>query len=173
MLNRLIKVVLFVVCLVLSVWQFYHENIGNGISLLLLSLFVVLFYFRNENMLGAFFYLKKQNFEKTVKFLDRIKHPEKSLVRGQQAYYYYLRGLAESQMGKPMTTSEKYLKKALKIGLRMKHDRAMAKLNLASIAASKRRKREALNLVAEVKKLDTSKMLSEQVRMLQNQMKKI
>ncbi len=172
MLNRLIKIVLSIGCFGFAIWQFYQENIGNGISLVLLSGLVILFYFKNENILMAFFYLRKQNFEKTIKFLNKIKYPEKSLIKSQQAYYYYLLGLVESQVGKSMTISEKYLKKALKIGLRMKHDRAMAKLNLASIAASKRRKREALNLITEVKKLDTSKMLSEQIKMLQTQLKK-
>ncbi|WP_317044155.1 DUF2892 domain-containing protein [Ichthyobacterium seriolicida] len=146
-------------------------NIGNGIMLIILALLVLLLYFRNENIIMAFFYLKKQKLEKSRKWLSRIKSPEKTLVRSQQAYYYYMLGLIEGQ--KSMTQSEKYLKKALSIGLGMKHDRAMAKLNLAAIAISKRRKREATNLLAEVKKLDKAKIFSEQIKAVKDQLKRI
>ena len=69
--------------------------------------------------------------------------------------------------------AEKYFKKALSLGLNMKHDIAMAKLQLAGIALSKRRKREATILITEAKKLDTQNMLAEQIKMLKQQLKKI
>jgi hypothetical protein len=69
--------------------------------------------------------------------------------------------------------AEKYFKKALSLGLNMKHDIAMAKLQLAGIALSKRRKREATALIGEAKKLDTQNMLAEQIKMLKQQLKKI
>ena len=55
----------------------------------------------------------------------------------------------------------------------MNHDLAMAKLQLAGVAMTKRRKREATNLIAEAKKLDKHGMLKEQIQMLKQQMKKI
>lgn len=55
----------------------------------------------------------------------------------------------------------------------MDQDLAMAKLNLAGIAMTKRRKREATNLLAEAKKLDKHNMLQDQIRMMKQQMKKI
>jgi len=69
--------------------------------------------------------------------------------------------------------AEKYFKKALSLGLNMKHDMAMAKLQLAGIAMSKRRKREATMLITEAKKLDTQNILNEQIKMLKDQLKKI
>ena len=69
--------------------------------------------------------------------------------------------------------SEKFLKKAVKLGLSMDHDLAMAKLQLAGIAMTKRRKREATTLMAEAKKLDKHGMLKEQMQMMKQQMKKI
>ena len=62
-----------------------------------------------------------------------------------------------------MTQAEKYLRKAVRLGLAMKHDLAMAKLQLAGIAMTKRRKREATLLMAEAKKLDKHGMLKEQM----------
>ena len=53
-----------------------------------------------------------------------------------------------------MTQAEKYLRKAIRLGLSMNHDLAMAKLQLAGIAMTKRRKREATTLMNEAKKLN-------------------
>jgi hypothetical protein len=72
-----------------------------------------------------------------------------------------------------MTQAEKFLRKAVKLGLSMDHDLAMAKLQLAGISMTKRRKREATNLMAEAKKLDKQGMLKEQIQMMKQQMKKI
>ena len=58
-----------------------------------------------------------------------------------------------------ITQAEKFLKKAVKLGLSMDHDLAMAKLQLAGIAMTKRRKREATTLMNEAKKLDKHGML--------------
>jgi hypothetical protein len=54
----------------------------------------------------------------------------------------------------------------------MDHDMAMAKLNLAGIAFTKRRKQEAQRLLKEAQALDKRDMLSEQIRMMKQQMKK-
>ena len=55
----------------------------------------------------------------------------------------------------------------------MNHDIAMANLNLAGIAMARRRKREALNYMAQAKKYDKAKLLSDQIKMLKGQMGRI
>jgi len=72
-----------------------------------------------------------------------------------------------------MNQAEKFFKKAVSLGLSMDADLAMAKLNLAGIAMTKRRKREAQTLLTEAKKLDKHNMLGEQIQMMKQQMKKI
>lgn len=109
--------------------------------------------------------------EGTQKWLDRIKNPEAALITKQQGYYNYLHGILHSQ--KNLTQAEKFFRKALKLGLTMDYDVAMAKLSLAGIAMQKRRKREATTLLNEAKKLDKNNMLTEQIKMMQQQMKKI
>lgn len=155
----------------LAVWQFVEGNIGNGIMWVMLSGLVLLTYFRNERILLAFWYLRKNDLDKAEGALKRIKKPDQSLVKGQQAYYYMLMGMIESQRG--IGKAESLLRKALSIGLRMSHDQAMVKLQLAGIAIAKRRKREATVLLSEVKKLDKRGMLTDQVKMIKNQMKRI
>ncbi|TVQ76193.1 MAG: DUF2892 domain-containing protein [Flavobacteriales bacterium] len=171
MLNKIIRLGLTALIFVWSIYQFAQGNIGNGISLILLASLVFLTYLRNENIVMALWYLRKNDTEKAEKALSRIKNPEKSLIKSQAAYYYLLSGMLESQRG--VGKSEGLLKKALSIGLRNKSDQALAKLNLAGIALTKRRKREAQILLTEVKKLDEKKMFAEQVRMIKEQMKRI
>lgn len=171
MLNKIIRLALTAIFLGLAVWQFIEGNIGNGIMWVLLSGLVLFTYFRNENILIAFWHMRKNNMAKAEASLHRIKNPEKSLVKGQLAYWYMLKGIVTSQSG--IGKAETYLRKALKTGLRMKHDQAMAKLQLAGIALTKRRKREAMVLLSEVKKLDKRGMLNDQVKMIKQQMKRI
>ena len=65
------------------------------------------------------------------------------------------------------------MKKALSLGLRFDHDKAIATMNLAAAALAKGRKQEAERLLAEAKKLDKAGMIEEQIKMLKQQMKKV
>ena len=168
---KYIKLILAVLTLSYSVFQFYENNIGNGIALIFLMIIFVFLYFKNEIILLAFLRLRKQDFNGTEKWLNKIKNPESALTRKQVGYYNYLKGIISSQTN--LTLAEKYFKKAISLGLSMNHDLAMAKLSLAGILIQKRRKREATTLLNEAKKIDTQKMLSDQIKMMQQQMKKI
>jgi tetratricopeptide (TPR) repeat protein len=170
MFNKNLKLVLTALIVIIAIWQFTESNIGNGIFLILLSLIFVLLYFKNEIILLAFLKLRKQDFDGANKLLDKIKDPHTALVRKQEGYYNYLKGLMLSQTN--LTQAEKFLKKAVELGLNLDQDMAMAKLNLAGIAISKGRKMEAEKLLTEVKKLDKQNMLKEQVTMMKANLKK-
>jgi tetratricopeptide (TPR) repeat protein len=171
MFNKNIKLVLAFLIIAFAGYQFVQGEIGNGIFLILLSLIFVFLYFRNELILLSFLRMRKQDLDGTEKWLKKIKNPESALTSKQQGYYNYLHGIIYSQ--KNLTQAEKYFRKALKLGLNMDYDVAMAKLSLAGIAMQKRRKREATTLLQEAKKLDKNNMLGEQIKMMQQQLKKI
>lgn len=171
MFNKNIKLVLAGLIIAAAIWQFIEGNIGNGIFLILLSGIFIFLYFKNEMILLAFLRLRKQDFDGANKWLSKIKDPEKALTQKQQGYYWYLHGLMVSQTN--ITQAEKFFKRAIRMGLSMDHDLAMAKLNLAGIAMTKRRKREATMLLNEAKKLDKHGMMTDQIRMMKEQMKKI
>ena len=135
-----------------------------------LSLIFIFLYFKNEFILLAFLKLRKQDFDGAKKWLDKIKNPQSALTTKQQGYYNYLNGIMVSQTN--MNEAEKYFKNAISLGLSMDHDLAMAKLNLAGIAFTKRRKQEANLLLAEAQKLDKRGILTEQIKMMKQQMKK-
>ena len=171
MFNKYIKLVVAVAIVAWAVFEFTEKHIGNGISLILLAGVFVFFYFKNEFLLLAFLRLRKQDFPGAQKWLGYIKNPSGALIKKQEGYFNFLHGLLVSQTN--LTQAEKYFKKALKLGLSMSHDIAMAKLQLAGVAMTKRRKREATNLIAEAKKLDKHGVLNEQIKMMKQQMKKI
>lgn len=171
MFNKNIKLFVAIAIIAYAIYQFVDNEIGNGIFLLLLSSIFILFYFKNELIILAFLQLRKQNFEGAKKYLDKIKNPEGALVRKQQGYYNYLNGLMVSQTN--LNAAEKFFKKAVELGLSMDQDLALAKLQLAGIAASRRKKIEAEKLLKEATKLDKHNMLKDQIVMLKQQLKKI
>jgi hypothetical protein len=67
--------------------------------------------------------------------------------------------------------SEQLLRKAIGLGLRTGQDNAVARMHLAGICAQTGRKKEALTLLAEAKKLDTSGMMTDQIKQMQGQLK--
>lgn len=171
MFHKYIKLALATLITAWSVYEFSLGHIMNGISILLLAGVFVFLYFKNEILLLVFLKLRKQDFAGANKLLDRIKNPSGALIQKQEGYYNLMKGIMTSQTN--LTQSEKYFKKAIKLGLSMKHDLAMAKLQLAGIAMTKRRKREATNLISEAKKLDKHNMLADQIKQLKDQMKRI
>ncbi|WP_299782006.1 DUF2892 domain-containing protein [uncultured Formosa sp.] len=170
MYNKNIKLVIAGLIIAYAVYQFIEGNIGNGIMLILLSSIFIFLYFKNEFILLAFLKLRKQDFEGATKWLNKIKNPDSALVAKQHGYYNYLHGIMVSQTN--MNESEKYLKKAVALGLNMDHDLAMAKLSLAGISLSKRRKQEATKLLSEAQKLDKQGMLTDQIKMMKENMKR-
>ncbi len=170
MYNKEIKIVLALIILASSIFLFNIGEIGYGIIVLIIMGLIILSIFKDERIVKAFYHLRKNEAQKAASTLSKIKHPEK-LIRSQEAYFYYLNGLILSQT--QMNQSEKFFKKALSIGLRTDTDKAVAKLNLAGLAMSRRKKREATTLITEAKKLDKHNMLDDQLKMMKQQLKRI
>ena len=170
MYNKEIKIALALIILAYSIFLFNSGEIGYSIVVLIIMGLVILSIFKDERIVKAFYHLRKNDMQKAASTLSKIKHPEK-LIRSQEAYYYYLNGLILSQT--QMNQSERFFKKALSIGLRTDTDKAVAKLNLAGLAMSRRKKREATTLITEAKKLDKHNMLDEQLKMMKQQLKRI
>jgi len=170
MYNKEIKIALALIILACSILLFNSGEIGYGIVVLFIMGLVILSIFKDERIVKAFYHLRKNDMQKAASTLNKIKHPDK-LIRSQEAYYYYLNGLILSQT--QMNQSERFFKKALSIGLRTDTDKAVAKLNLAGLAMSRRKKREATTLITEAKKLDKHNMLDEQLKMMKQQLKRI
>ena len=86
------RIILSVLLLALSIYEFWDGEIGNGIFILLLMIIAIITIFFNEVMLMVFLAVRKGDFEKAEKRLDLIKKPE-LMVNGQEAYYYLMKGM--------------------------------------------------------------------------------
>lgn len=167
--NKYIKFVIAGLMIAAGIYLMMNRNIGWGIVVVLLSSIPVLLFFKNEFILAAFWYLRKQNMEKATKWLSKITNFKSQLHRSQYGYFHYLQGLTLAQ-DHPQKV-EPFMKKALEYGLNMKHDRAMATLNIAAGAMQKGRRQEAIKLLEEAKRLDSAGMMTEQIKMLKDQLK--
>lgn len=168
MIGLLIKLILTLGSLGYSAYSFVDGDWGTGIVMILLCSMVVLTIFKNEWIIMSLLQMRKQDTEKAAHYLAKIKQPQ-FLIKRQRAYYYYLTALA-GQATKSMTETESLLKKALNIGLKQDQDKAVAKMNLAAIAMSKGRRKEADILLIDAKKLDKGKVLSSHIKELRSQM---
>ncbi|WP_333660839.1 DUF2892 domain-containing protein [Chishuiella changwenlii] len=168
--NKYIKLVIAVILIALAIFLFTTREYGWGFVSLLLAVFPILFYFRNENILLAFWFLRKEDMVKAKRWLNKITNPSSQLIPKQMGYFNYMKGITEAQDN--VALSEKYMKEALNYGLSFDHDRAMANLSLAGAAMSKGKKKEAENYIKEAKKNDTKGMFTDQIKMMTGQMKR-
>lgn len=167
--NKYFKFVIAAAMIAFGVFQMFHRNIMWGILVVIFSGIPVLLFFKNEFILATFFYLRKQNTAKAAKWLDYITNFKTQLYKKQYGYYHYLIGLTTAQ-DKP-TELKAYMEKALEYGLNMKTDRALATLNLGAVALQQGRRQQARVLIEEAKRLDKSSLLTEQIKMLKDQLK--
>lgn len=142
----------------------------QGIFTVLLAALSVLFLFRSLRLIMVFVALRSQKFDRAERWLARVPRPD-LLFKKQEAYFYYLTGLLASQK-QDLNKSEKNFRKALSLGLRMDYDQAVAKLNLAMVALTRNRRTEAQTLISEVKKLDKRHMLKNEIKMVNDALKK-
>ncbi|NAW51800.1 DUF2892 domain-containing protein [Elizabethkingia argentiflava] len=167
--NKYIKFLIAALFIAAGGYLMINRNIGWGVVLVILSALPILLFFKNEYILLAFWYLRKQNFVKSSQYLTSIKNYTRQLHKSQYGYYHYLLGLTTAQDNP--TKLEPYMRKALDYGLNMKHDRALATLNLAAAAMQKGRKQEAKILIEDAKRLDSADMMGEQIKMMKEQLK--
>lgn len=169
MIGFIIRCALMGLSLYATVMLFYEGYWGWGITMILPLAIIGFSFFRNENMILALNQMRLGNTEKAKKFINRISAPQ-FLPKKQHAYVLFLKAvLGTQELG--FAKSEQLLRKALQMGLRTGQDNAVARLHLAGICAQTGRKKEALTLLAEAKKMDDSGMMKDQIVQMQRQLK--
>ena len=159
--SRIIKVLIATASLAYTVYLFDTGYWGQGIAMLLLTAMLVLLALRSIRLILAFWQLRQQKMEKANEWLQKINPSH--LWKNQKGYYYFLLGSTEIQ-SKSLSQSEKNFRQALSHGLRLEHDKAAVYLNLAVIAANKRKKREAVMHLNEAKRFDTKGYLKNDIK---------
>ncbi len=169
MITFLIRCILTALALAYNSYLFYVGSWGWGISFIFVSAILVFSFFRNENMILALNQMRVGNTEKAKRHINRVTHPQ-FLPKKQHAYILYLQAVMNTQdFG--LAKSEQLLRRALTMGLRTDQDQAVARMHLSGICAQTGRKKEALSLLSEAKKLDKKGLMKEQLTMMQKQLR--
>ena len=167
MLTRLIKILLSASSLAYTVYLFSIAQTGAAIGMIFVTIVLVMMTLKSMRLVLAFVQIRQQKMPEAKKWLGRIQ--QNQLWPRQRGYYNFL--LGSLTMEENMNVAEKYLKDAVSMGLRQAHDEAAAKLNLAVIASTKRRTREAIMLLNDCKRLDTKGMLTKDIKMVEQAVK--
>ena len=86
MYNKEIKIILSGLVAIIGIILIYSGEIGYGILVLLLMGAIILSIFKDERIIRAFYFIRKNNMNKAAIILDKIKFPEK-LIQSQEAYF--------------------------------------------------------------------------------------
>ena len=167
MLTRLIKILLAASSLAYTVYLFSIAQTGAAIGMIFVTIILVVMTLKSMRLVLAFVQIRQQKMPEAKKWLGRIQ--QNQLWPRQRGYYNFL--LGSLTMEENMNVAEKYLKEAVRLGLRQGHDEAAAKLNLAVVASTKRRTREAMVLLNDCKRLDTKGMLTKDIKMVEQAVK--
>lgn len=168
MINFIIKCALAALTIGGTVALFATGHWGWGITMIPVVAIIVLSFFRHERMIMALNQMRLGNQEKAKENINKITHPQ-FLPKKQHAYVLYLQAVLGTQdLG--FNRTETLLRKALSMGLRTTQDQAVARMHLAGICAQTGRKTEAVTLLNEAKKLDSSGMMKDQIKMMQQQL---
>lgn len=168
MIGFIIRCVLAAASLFFTVALFYNGYWGWGIVMIFITAIIGFSFFRNEHMILALNAMRTGDTEKAKKSINKITHPQ-FLPKKQHAYVLFLQAVLNTQeLG--FAKSEQLLRKAISMGLRTGQDNAVARMHLAGICAQTGRKKEAVTLLAEAKKLDSSGMMKEQINQMQKQL---
>ena len=164
MIGFILRIAVFALTLGATVWLFATGSWGWGIFMILPLAIIGFTFFRNENMILALNQMRLGNTDKAQKYINRISAPQ-FLPKSQHAYVVFLQAVLNTQeFG--MARSEQMLRKAMSLGLRTGQDNAVARMHLAGICAQTGRTKEALSLLSEAKKLDSSGMMKDQIKMM-------
>lgn len=164
MITRLLKILLAASSLAYTVYLFTKAQTGAAIGMIFVTIILTLATLRSMRMVMAFVHLRQQNMEKAKTWLARIN--DNQLWPRQRGYYYFLMG--SMTMEQNMNDAEKFIKRALQLGLKQDHDKAAANLNLAVVASTRRKLPEAKRLIKESKRLDTKGALARDIKMVED-----
>ena len=167
MITRLLKILLAASSLAYTVYLFTKAQTGAAIGMIFVTIILTLATLRSMRLVMAFVQLRQQNMDKARVWLSRVS--ESSLWPRQRGYYYFLMG--SMTMEQNMNDAEKFIKRALHLGLKQDHDKAAANLNLAIVASTRRKLPEAKRLIKESKRLDTKGALARDIKMVEDAIK--
>lgn len=164
--NPYLKIALIVVGIGGGILLSVTQGFWYGFPFWLVGLILLVGYVLLGTVASAAKALQTENFDKAEKMLNLTVFP-KFLYATNRAYFYMLKGnIALSR--KDMENGEKYLKMAEEIEVPSENEKAMLQIQLANIAASKGKWKQAQNYYRNIKNMKiTDSNIKEQKKMLE------
>lgn len=167
--NPYLKIALIVVGIGGGIALSITQGFWYGFPLWLAGLILLVSYFLLGTVGSAAKALQTQDFAKAEKMLNLTIFP-KLLYATNRAYFYMLKGNIALN-DRDMETGEKYLKMAESIEVPTDNEKAMLQIQLANIAASKNKWKQAQIYYRNLKNLKiTDSNIKEQKKMLERAM---
>ncbi len=161
MFTPFIRIILVIICLVVSIWFYFLGNFTYaGLMLFAAGLFIY-GYFKYGTVFIAFQQLKKENFAKAERLISKINTPN-NLSKKQKSYYHLTKGLIEFKKNK-LDVAKSELNKALKIGLGSKNDTSILLLYLAIVEYELRNLSSANEYIKKLKNFDLKPLIKSEM----------
>ncbi len=168
--NLYVRFAIIAVCLIIGIVLTIQSGFLYALPFHLAWIFFLAGYFLLGTITSTAQMVQTGNFEAAEKNLKLTIKPE-WLYSVNRAYYHLMEGTIAAQK-KDTATMQTSFSKALDIGLQSDNETAMLHLQLANVAASKNKWKEAESHFKKVKKLKVSEpMLKEQIQMFEKAFK--
>ena len=168
--NIYLRFALIALCLIGGVLLSVFVSFWYALPVLLIGIALLVGYVLLGTIQSAAPLMQAQDFAAAEQRLNLTWKPE-WLYSSNRAMYYMLKGTL-AQQRKDNVAAEGYLRQAAEIELPTDNEKAMIKLQLASIAAQRNKWKEAKLLHREIKNLKvTEPMIKEQLKMFDQAMK--
>ncbi len=165
MLSLTTRIILSISGFISAIYFFIAGNWMLGALFLTIPIFQIIGFFLNGTVFLALRKLGANDFEAAERMLRKTKYPQ-YLAKTQKAYFYLAAGLIEARKNN-FQIAAPHLEEALSIGLRTKHDRAIASLNLAGIYFNIGNRDKSAHYLAETKNNDPTPALQPRVEELE------
>ena len=170
MFSPTVRLILVIICLALAANFYFKEEYTYMVMMLVPAVLFIYGYFKYGTVYAATMELKKQNFAKAEKLINKVKYPER-LGRSHKAYYHFSRGIIASEKEEWGKSISEFIM-ALDLGLRTQNDTAVVLLNLAHAEIERKNFTEAKHYLDRLKQINQSPMIKEEAESLSKRIEK-
>jgi len=162
---RFVLIALATVALVISLTS---QNIPSALLYAVVSVALLIGYYRNGTVWLAYQQLRRQNYDKAIRYLNQTKYPDR-LAKSQKGPYHFIRGFAAIEEEQFEQAQEEF-QQALEVGLRNQNEEAITYLQLTDISLIFDDKVQAQQYLDKIQTLNYKPSLEEALTQVKEKM---
>ena len=165
---RFVLMALAIVALIISLTS---QNLPSALLYGVVSIALLIGYYRSGTVWLAYQQLRRQNYDKAIRYLNQTKYPDR-LAKSQKGYYYFIRGFAAIEEEQFEQAQEEF-QEALNAGLRTQNDEAITYLQLTDLSLIFEDKAQAQQYLEKIQTLNYKPSLEEALTQVKEKMETI